>query len=204
MVLKIGQNSLEVCKEIIRNCEKISNVYLIAHHVGNNWRQINSTPEKQAKNLLNGLITEPPIKEQAYNRESFLKLELDDLENLGENVVWSITSKVKCFDGSTKHMPMINFHPEEGVKLPEIIEATKLITDNKSGFFLETGRYYHYYGNFLLDNKDWTKFLSRFLASCFLVSPRYIAHRIYDGYCTLRLTTDKKYKPKIPTLIKSI
>jgi len=34
-----------------------------------------------------------------------------------------------------------------------------------------------------------------------LVSPRYIGHRLRDGYSTLRLTSDTTFKPKVPELI---
>jgi len=203
-MIKIGQNSLEVCKEIVRNHTEISEIYLIAHAVLLNWRQINNTAEKQIENLLQGLVIDNPLKKQIYSRKDFLGLRIQDLERLGDNIVWSMTSKVKCLDGSIKHIPMMNFHPESNLTVPKIIEIIKRITNNKKGFFLETGRYYHYYGNFLLTEKEWLRFLSRFLATCVLISPRYIAHRLYDGYCTLRLTTDAEFKPKIPKIIKLV
>ena len=98
---------------------------------------------------------------------------------------------------------MMNFHPEN-ISTNEIIKILKHICKEKHGVFLKSGRYYHYYGNFLLSEKQWENFVTEFLMPTILVSPRYIGHRLNNGYCTLRLTTDKKYKPKIPRAIKII
>ena len=95
----------------------------------------------------------------------------------------------------------MNFHPECGTTA-DIKRVVKLICGNNNGVLLESGRFYHYYGNYLLNQNEWTKFLANFLMPCIFVSPRYIGNRLYDGYCTLRLTAEQKYKPKIPQVIE--
>jgi hypothetical protein len=198
---KIGQNALDVCKVIVDHHSEISKVRLIAHEVGLNWRQVYQTTQERSKHILETFDHKQPIKFKEYSREEFLRLKLNDLYNIGENQVWSFTSKIQTHDGNIKHIPMMNFHPEDGSK-ESVKKALKYICGDKRGVLLYSGRFWHYYGDFILDIDEWIKFMSQFLMQVFLVSPRYIAHRLYDGYCTLRLTTDKRYKPHIPTVIE--
>ena len=196
----MGQNSLEVAQTIVRNYPEIIQLKLILHKVEHNWRQVNNTNILKVENIFEGFIHEKPTKEILYNREEFIHLNLGELEE-SINEAWSLVSKVLCTGNIYKHIPMMNFHNEE-VSLKKIEKIVKYICGNKSGCLLESGRYFHYYGNFLLDYNDWIKFMAEFLMPCILVSPRYIGHRLYDGYCTLRLTVEKSYKPKIPVVVK--
>lgn len=98
---------------------------------------------------------------------------------------------------------MMNFHPDAASQ-DDVTQALQYICRGKQGALLESGRYLHYYGDFLLNEQEWPKFMAEFLMPCTLVSPRYIGHRLYDGYCTLRLTADKTSKPKIPEVVRII
>ena len=95
---------------------------------------------------------------------------------------------------------MMNFHTVD-ISLDKIKTVTKHICPNYDGVILSSGRFFHYYGNKLLTEDEWLKFMADFLMPCVLVSPRYIGHRLFDKYCTLRLTADKTYKTKIPEVI---
>mgnify|MGYP004190599807 FL=1 len=95
----------------------------------------------------------------------------------------------------------MNFHPEN-IAREDIKKAINYISHGHNGVLLDSGRYQHYYGNFLLNESEWKKFISEFLMPTVLVSPRYIGHRLYDGYCALRLTADDKYKTKIPEVVE--
>ncbi len=117
--------------------------------------------------------------------------------------MWSFCSKVECKGGKYKHIPMMNFHPDN-VSLDAINESLKIICPNSKGVILETGRFFHYYGMSLLSEEKWLQFMAEFLMPCVVVSPRYVGHSLYDGYCSLRLTTDTKYKTKIPEVIAII
>jgi hypothetical protein len=198
---QLGQNALDVCKVIIDHQPDISMVRLVAHEVGTNWRQLYQTIPEKLEHMLDGLEHSRPIKNQEYYRQEFSQLALDDLYNLGENQVWSITSKIRTSDGKTKHLPMMNFHPENGSE-EDIKKALKYICGNKRGVLLDSGRFQHYYGDFLLDENEWIKFMAEFLMPTVLVSSRYVGHRLHDGYCTLRLTADGQYKPKVPKVVE--
>ena len=198
---RIGQSPLEVSQIIIGNHPEVTQLKLISHKVEENWRQVNHTSLLKNENILKGFNHDKPTKEIFYNRNEFLDLNFKKLEKLPKNEVWSLTSKVLCTGNIYKHIPMMNFH-SENIDLSVIKKALKYICGKKSGCLLDSGRFLHYYGNFLLTNNDWVKFMAEFLMPCVIVSPRYIGHRLNDGYCTLRLTTEKSYKPKLPEVIE--
>ena len=97
---------------------------------------------------------------------------------------------------------MMNFHPEEGVGLDDVKKVLGHICSDKRGVLLDSGRYYHHYGDFLLEEDEWIQFMADFLIPSILVSPRYVGHRLHEGFCSLRLTADGEYKPKIPEVIE--
>ena len=200
---KLQQNSLEVGQIIVRNFPEIKSIKLISHKVGINWRQLHKESKQKIINIIKAIEQPDPILEKIYERNDFLKLKLERLETLPSDEVWSLTSKVLCLDKIDRHIPMMNYHPED-VSLEDIIKSTKIISGEREGVILSSGRFFHYYGNFLLDQGEWKKFMIDFLMSTILVSPRYIGHRLIKGYCTLRLTTDKEYKTNIPRVISLI
>jgi len=198
---KLGQNALTVCQTIIRNNPSIISIRLIAHKVEVNWRQKYINNEEKI-NALNIAFEHPiPIKERILSRGEFEVLTFNDLNDLAPNEVWSITSKVSCDDGVSRHIPMMNFHPPEDISLNKIKLVISKVNKNHCGVILNSGRYYHYYAPNLLSEDEWHKFLANFLMPCVIVSPRYIGHRLYDGYCALRLTPDTTFKPVVPRVI---
>lgn len=198
---QLGQNALDVCKVILDHWPEISGVRLVAHEVNTNWRQRHQTTSEKLEHMLSGFKHLQPIKDRQYSRAEFSKLSLDSLYHLGENQVWSVISKVQTSDGATKHLPMMNFHPEHGSE-EGIKKALGYICGSQRGVLLDSGRFQHYYGDFLLDETGWRKFMAEFLMPTVLVSPRYIGHGIHYGYNTLRLTNDSQYKPMIPEVIE--
>jgi hypothetical protein len=202
---KLGMNSLEVCKIIVQQHREISEIKLIAHKAGYNWRQIYQTPRQKLEKIKESFDFSDAVSKRLYSREEFIILTLTDLPKLEKHQVWSIVSKVKCSDNTYKHISMMNFHPEDKViSQKEIIIAIKHISGNQNGVLLDSGRFFHYYGNFLINEKEWIKLMVSFLMPCIFVSPRYIGYVLHRGYCTLRLTADDKYKIKIPEVIEVI
>lgn len=199
-MFKIGQNSLEVVQSIVRENKEIVDLRIISHKVSENWRQIHPNSTDKISHLIEALHHPQPIREETITREEFLKISLNDLDILPADEVWSLTSRVSCNDGTEKHIPMMNFHPDD-ISFEELKCAIKTIMPNFNGAILSSGRFFHYYGIRLLNQKEWIKFLTDFLMPCVLVSPRYIGHRIFNGYCTLRLTADQYVKKKIPEVI---
>jgi len=199
-MFKQGQNSLEVAQAIVKANSQVKNVRLISHKVAVNWRQVHKDSKSKMSNIAEALDHPKPTREINFSREKFLEINLDSLEKLPDDEVWSLVSLVPCSDNMERHIPMMNFHPVD-ISSDEIKLAIKIILPNLDGAFLSSGRFFHYYGNGLLDKDEWFKFMTDFLMPCILVSPRYIGHRLSNGYCTLRLTADKTYKTKIPEVV---
>lgn len=205
MELKNGMSSFEVSQTIVENYPEIAEITLISHFVDLNWRQKYKNIGEKKANLVLGLDHGGVTGVFKFFRPQYQKLKIIELaEKLGKHEVLSFCSKVKLANGEYKHIPMMNFHPEDGTSLEYIISAVKTICGDEIGAILETGRYYHYWGNFLLSQEEWLKFLADFLMPTYLVSPRYIGHRLYIGECTLRMTNDDFFKPKIPQVINVI
>ncbi len=200
--LEKGMVSLQVTQIIIEHHPKIKEVRMISHEVSVNWRQRYKQGQEKLGHIDEGLVHTIPTINHWYEREEFCSLHRDTMPKIEEFQVWSFNSKVRCHDGIPRHVPMMNFHPEEGIAQEQICVAIEHICPEKSGVLLESGRYYHYYGNFLLSEAEWLRFLDAFLMPCVLVSPRYVGHALVDGYCSLRLTADATYKPTVPRVIE--
>jgi len=194
---------LEVAQAIVNNDIRIKNIDLISHKVTVTWRQIHKDSKSRISHIIEALEHPKPTGKKSLSREQFLNIKLDSLEKLRDDEVWSLVSLVHCFDGIERHIPMMNFHPID-VSFEEIKLAIKAIRPDVRGALLSSGRFFHYYDDKLLNKDEWIKFMTDLLMPCVLVSPRYIGHRLFDGYCTLRLTSDKFYKTKIPEVIDVI
>lgn len=202
----LSSSSFDVCKHIIDCHPSIASVQVISHSVGVNWRWKYQSPQDKSKYLCECFENNcPPLKKYHFDRSDFLSLDLSQITiSLDEHEVLSFVSKVRLYDGNYMHLPMMNYHMEDDVTLKYVEEATNYICGNREGFILSTGRYFHYYGNFLIASHIWQKFMAAFMLPCVIVSPGYMGHRLIDGYATLRLTTDSKYKSFLPTVIQLI
>jgi len=201
--LKLGATSLDVCKVIVSH-HPIKEIKVISHKVGLNWSQKYPGPNGKKDHFLEAYShMTPPINEYLFSEEEFLSSDLREIsQELAEDEVLFVVSKVKTSDGSYSHIPMMNFHPESNFGLSEIRTSLCRAHPGRSGALLNSGRFYHYYGDFLLNQRGWEAFLGYFLIPFNLVHPGYVGYRLVDGYSTLRLTADKKYKTKIPEVIE--
>jgi hypothetical protein len=98
----------------------------------------------------------------------------------------------------------MNLHPEGLDGIESLVRAIREITDGVSGYLLGSGRYFHYYGRRILRSEEWIRFLAQFLMPCFIVSPRYVGHSLFQGFCAVRLTSAAPYKSTVPTLLTVI
>src|SRR6266851_5380263 len=103
------------------------------------------------------------------------------IENeLAPNQLLAIISRVRLSRNRVMHIPMMDFRcaiSKENLRtlgelLPEIGQRT--------GFILESGRSYHFYGKELLADRDWPVFVGRCLLMKNYSDERYIGHQLVD------------------------
>jgi hypothetical protein len=96
---------------------------------------------------------------------------------------------------------LMNLHPV-GFRSPdELCRALYTVCQGCPGLLLSSGRFYHYYGFRVLNHPAWLQFLAQLLMPCTLVSPRYVGHSLYRGFCALRLNKVAPHKAVVPHVI---
>lgn len=174
---------------------------LIEHRVGKNWRQLHPTPRAQVDALPQALIHTGPFdgwRTRVRELEGVLRARADT----PVPVATSISSRVWNDVGDhVGHLALMNLHPVGFNDKYEVRSAVRQVVSGRPGYLLCSGRYFHYYGRRLLGIADWPRFLAQFLMPCVLVSPRYIGHSLYRGFCTLRLNAVPPFKPAVPALV---
>lgn len=100
----------------------------------------------------------------------------------------SVCSVVSMRSGGVAHIPMMDFECSISDENTEKIKDFVRISGQKGGVILKTERSYHYYGFYLLSEKDWIRFLGDSLLAE-ICDVRYIGHRLKDGYAGLRITS---------------
>ncbi len=100
------------------------------------------------------------------------------------------------------HIPMMDLDcPISNENLRMAGEYAKIL--GRQGVVLQTGRSYHYYGFHLLTEKEWW---NDFIPSSMLgkvCDIRYMAHKLKDGFITLRLTAGgiRQTEPKVVFIV---
>ncbi|PHR18965.1 MAG: hypothetical protein COA37_18595 [Hoeflea sp.] len=203
--LDLGADASQVVAHICQRHE-IKEVNMLCHPVSTNWRQ-RFTNTKQRLENLEACLEFKTAERQSINllTEQVLKLGTDGLmatcEATFSGGVMSMTSLVK--NGSF-HIPMMNLHPNEGVLIKDILNFIRSIYPDKPGYLLSSGRHFHYYGDFLVNEAGWKELFGNFLIAYDFVHPGYCGFRIFDGFSTLRLTTHPIFKPHVPRVVAKI
>ena len=131
-----------------------------------------------------------------------------NLSMLKENRELAFHSKV-TISGATYHIPMIDL----GGRSREIanIPIIKELADSwKINFAIySSGRSYHLYGNKLLTDSDWIKFMGSLLllnlpGKSKLIDTRWIGHRLLAGYASLRWSNNTNQYKRYPIHIGGI
>jgi hypothetical protein len=122
------------------------------------------------------------------------------IDGLKSNFVLAVCSKCQLLDGSTAHIPMMDFRCKPSPENQQKVESSLRGIGQKRGYVLESGRSYHYYGLDLMDETSWIQFMGKCLLVSPLVDSRYIAHRLMEGKCALRVSTSSRH-PRCPRVV---
>jgi hypothetical protein len=121
--------------------------------------------------------------------------------SLPPNVALAVTSHVTLRDRTIGHIPMMDLKCETSPSLEKSLVALFKAIGSEHAAMLNSGNSYHYYGFDILGESGWRAFLGRCLLLEPLVDMRYIAHRLIDGFCSLRINRTVT-KATIPTVIE--
>lgn len=201
-VPSMGVEAMEVAKDILRT-QEVNRVALMCHSASINWRQRFITTEQRLQNL-------DACLEYKNSKRALIELTVDEFNRLDtgdlnrmcqEELPDGVVSLVSRPDAKNPHIAMMNLHPSEGVMIDDVVKFIKKLWPNMEGYLLSSGRFYHFYGNALLDTSAWQEFIGNFLIAYDYVHPGYCGFRLIDGFSTLRLTSHPFYKPHVPKLV---
>jgi len=122
------------------------------------------------------------------------------VKSLPEGYALAVTSLVTIVDSSSySHLPMMDFDCtvcEENLrKIQEF-----LMTIDKRGVILSSGRSYHFYGVRPISQGDWKIFNLYCQLFTGFVDTRYVTHRLFDGHSSLRVSSGG-IRPALPQVV---
>jgi hypothetical protein len=98
-----------------------------------------------------------------------------------------VRSQLRLESGETAFLPMLDFTcPCQGENARAVRKLVKL-AGSPAGVLVRSGRSYHFYGVTLLSEKEWTRFMASSLLFAPITDSRYVAHRLLDGECRLKI-----------------
>lgn len=116
---------------------------------------------------------------------------------LPEGFALAFSSKVRLNDGTMAHIPLLDFRCPPSRNNLDVVKTALEALGQESGMVVDSGRSYHFYGFHLLSPDAWTQFLAMSILFAPIVDVRYVAHRLADGACRLRIGTGP-HKPTVP------
>ena len=123
-----------------------------------------------------------------YKRDELSISAIDNLmKQASPQEAVALSSKVRLRNGETAHIPMMDFRCKYTEANSKVIVRALRAMGQEQGMLVESGRSYHFYGLHLLSSEAWTRFLALGVLFSPIVDVRYIAHRLADGACRLRI-----------------
>jgi hypothetical protein len=150
----------------------LSHVSLRGHERALSWEEINAGALERA-------CTEFPVQ-------------------LGSSL--TLLSEVTLHDGSIGLLPMIDFHAFKSPANQRLVESVAERLFPSGSILVDSGESYHAYGNQILSQEGFIRFLGTALLFVPIVDRAYVAHQLIEGRCALRLTPGGG-KSKVPTVV---
>jgi len=123
------------------------------------------------------------------------------LFELPKDFVLAASSQVKLKDGSLAHLPMVDFKCAPTQPNIELAKEAFAKIGQTDGVLLNSGNSFHYYGQTLMNEKEWRDFLGHCLLLSDFIDTRYVGHALINNECRLRLST-APLNPFIPTVVQ--
>lgn len=116
------------------------------------------------------------------------------------NSTLAFSSKVALADGSTNHIPMLDFHIQSDRRNYDTVSACLNSLAIGRFVIVNSGKSFHAYGLNLVNEEGLRSFLSSALLLSPIVDSRYIAHQLRDSQCKLRIAPTSR-KPSQPIIL---
>ncbi len=132
---------------------------------------------------------------------------LERIAKLPKNSALAVTSRITLSDHTRRHIPMIDFRCDPETTSSQRITKWLQEIDHCGGVILRTTNSFHYYGNSLLTDRQWVKFVGHCLLLVPDVDVRYLGHRLTEGWGALRISPDpysgtSRNEPEIVEIVK--
>lgn len=134
------------------------------------------------------------------------------ISKLPDGAQLAIYSKVKTDKGLVRHIPMMDFSLNKSPENLDLLKERLLYVNAGNGWIIESEKSYHFYGNRLLNEREWRDFMGNSLLTSVVHSreniqevadPRYVGYSLKRGGNTLRITSnaDKTFSPVVVSSI---
>ncbi len=125
----------------------------------------------------------------------------------------ALSSRVLLLNGEYANIPLMEFSLKKSEQNLNIIKERLIHSKSVSGWLLETGSSYHFYGNAVLTDNEWIDFMGKCLLTSIvhtrddieqIADTGFIGHSLRRGCATLRITTraDKDFIPRVVEYVK--
>ncbi len=120
----------------------------------------------------------------------------------GAGRILTFSSKVTSSDGSSVHIPMLDFRISSSAR--SLSTAIAVLRELRmEGWLLDSGQSYHFYGISKLSEAGFTDFLARALFFTPIVDYRWIAHQLIEGACALRFSSGSNLQ-RVPSVVAEV
>jgi hypothetical protein len=137
--------------------------------------------------------------------EDFLAdLEQGKYELLSGRIIAALTSRVRAeWATSELHIPMIDFRLDSSLANDELV-VELLQALGTSGYLVDSGRSYHFYGQAPVCRDDFWHFLGRAQLMSHYADQRWIGHQLISGKAALRISSSDDGKSVSPRFVTKI
>jgi hypothetical protein len=111
----------------------------------------------------------------------------------GVNIAFS--SKVVLATGEERHLPLLDFHCANNAANLALSCAVIQWLEIRSGYLLESGDSYHFYGSALLTLDEYVRFIGLALQYSPIIDKVWIAHQLREMTSALRITPKRGITP---------
>lgn len=114
-------------------------------------------------------------------------------ETLAEDEALVVSSAVTFWDGSRRHIPMLDFHCVATPLTEQLVRRVAPRIWPAGGYLVASGKSFHFYGEGLLDDAGLVQFLAKALLYAPLVDRAWVAHQLLESACGLRVSPRHGY-----------